>query len=147
MSIAGYIEPEDRKSATLILDRQVGEVEGSAIKSTSLHCCEPVLKSQVLHAFKNWTSLKKYFILTNKIWALLYDDTIKAAVGIFYFWISLHEQFTAKSFESMFGCWMLMYAQEEPWQWYGTSLGEVMCWLYICGSSYRTVEGWLASLH
>ena len=22
-----------------------------------------------------------------------------------------------------------------------------MCWLYISGSSYRTVEGWLASLH
>ena len=36
MSIAGYIEPEDRKSATLILDTQVGEVEGSAIKSTSI---------------------------------------------------------------------------------------------------------------
>ena len=103
-----------------------------------------------------WTTSFSSFIFNEKSissWPISFEHSClmilsKSAFGsYYYFWISLHEQFTAKSFDSMFGCWMLMYAQEEPWQWFCTSLGEVMCWLYICGSSYRTVEGWFASLH
>ena len=58
MSTAGYIEPEDRKSVTLILDSCVGEVEGSAIKSTSI-----ALKIQSLTCLQKLKKLRKIFLL------------------------------------------------------------------------------------
>ena len=67
MSIAGYIEAEDRKSAILILDICVWETwersKAQQSKAQALHCCEPVLESQVLHAFKKLKKSKEIFHL------------------------------------------------------------------------------------
>ena len=64
MSIAGYIEPEDRKCATLILDSCSWErSKAQQSKAQALHCCEPVLESQFLHAFKKLKKSKEIFHL------------------------------------------------------------------------------------
>ena len=41
-------------------------------------------------------------------------------ISVFIFVWNNHEIFWAN-------VWLLMYSQEEQWQWYGTGLGEVIC--------------------